>query len=186
MLSSQGTGDLQLLGLTTIVASCKPLFPHQAAFVVSFIENRLMGEHACQITMLWQGRIHLKLGETIWLISSPEQLKPLLYLKNELNCLIYAVSLAKSVNWFSLKARLERPSARQTPNCWPVWKDSWKPRISKGLEQFKWDAGGATGSRITLQLQAAAHSGRKPSHSGVSRLCPDLLSLSSTSMKKVA
>lgn len=35
ILSSQGTGILQLLGLIIIVASWKPLFPDQAAFVVS-------------------------------------------------------------------------------------------------------------------------------------------------------
>ena len=35
ILSSQGTGILQLLGLIIIVSSWKPLFPDEAAFVVS-------------------------------------------------------------------------------------------------------------------------------------------------------
>lgn len=120
----------------------------------SHVLSRLMGEHACQVTMLWQGHIHLKLEENIWFTTLPPIAKAPLCLKNELNCLVYAVSPAKSLNWFSLKARLKRPSACQTPNCWTVCKVSRRPRISEGLELFKSDTQGAAGSRVTLQPQS--------------------------------
>lgn len=122
--------------LASIAAPCKPFSPDQLTFVVSGFHLLRTDRWANMLVRRPRyDKAHTSETSRKRLVH-PEEQRTLLCLRNELNCLIYAVSLAKSLNWFSLKARLERPSVCWTPNCWLVWKGSWIPWISEGLELF--------------------------------------------------
>lgn len=92
-------------------------------FLVSLYWEQTGGRTCLSDRHAMMGHTHQKLAENICFCSSPEWQRPLLCLKNELNCLIYAVSLAKSKLIFTqsktgkakclpdskLLTRLERP-----------------------------------------------------------------------------